>query len=501
MATGMVVTHNFHATDDDKDFEIFCLIWLDANTNAEDNRNTEQDLRSIINRLKKFQDAKECQKYIEERSQHERVVMIVSGTLGREIVPRIHKHRQVISIYVYCFDKTSNKEWADKYGKVKAVVTVLDELISRIQADHKIQKLVEEPLSINVFNNSNDAGKSTGSVNGKFVYYQVLIDCLLRLKSTSEDINELIKYCKDIYEGNRFELSNIREFKNDYSPGKALWWYSRQMFFYKTLNAVLRTENIHMIFLFRKFIDDIQRLLMKHQVDCRVRVYRGQVMSKNELEGLKKCCNQFISVNSFFSTSTSYRQALSFLNIPKDAVDLEPIIFEIIADPKMAGTKPFADISRHSEFPGESEILFMLGSIFRFNSIKRNDNDQVWIVKMTLCNENDSDLKNVLLHMKEQLESEEINLYTLGRLVWNMGRFDLAEKYLHAFLKQISTNDPLLGNLYEDLAKVTSQVGDYDKSVQWRQKSLEFKKSNQTLVSSSTNIKKSIAIKTISFAA
>ncbi|CAF4398726.1 unnamed protein product, partial [Rotaria sordida] len=74
---------------------------------------------------------------------------------------------------------------------------------------------------------------------------------------------------------------------------------------------------------------------------------------------------------------TSYRQALSFLNIPDDATDLEPIIFEIVADPKMVGTKPFADISRHSEFPGESEILFMLGSIFRLNSVEHNDNDQI----------------------------------------------------------------------------------------------------------------------------
>ncbi|CAF4086481.1 unnamed protein product, partial [Rotaria sordida] len=493
MATAMVVTDTFHAKVDDKDFEFFCLIWLDANTNAKDNRDTEQKLRSIINRLKKFQHANECQKYIEERSQHERVVMIVSGTLGREIVPRIHKHRQVISIYVYCFDKKRNKEWADKYGKVKAVVTELDELISRIQADHKIQKMVEEPFSINVYNISGDAGKSTGSVNGKFLYYQVLIDCLLQLKSTSEDINELIKHCKDIYEGNHFELSNIREFKKDYSSDKALWWYSRQMFFYKTLNAILRTENIHMIFLFRKFIGDIQRLLIKHQVDRRIRVYRGQVMSKNELAGLKKCRNQFISVNSFFSTSTRYWQALSFLNIPDDATDLEPIIFEIVADPKMAGTKPFADISRHSDFPDESEILFMLGSIFRLNSVEHNDNDQVWVIKMTLCGENDSDLKNVLLDMKEQVESEEINLYTLGKLVWDMGRFDLAEKYLNAFLKQLPTNDPLIGKIYEDLTKVTSQAGDYDKSVQWRQKALEFKKSNQKLVILSTNIKKSIA--------
>ncbi|CAF1550797.1 unnamed protein product [Rotaria sp. Silwood1] len=154
MATVILPDNDFHTNVDDQYPEIFCLIWLDAGANAEDVRDTEQKLRSIINCLKKFQDLKQCQKYIEERSQNERVVMIVSGSLGREIVPSIHKLRQVISIYVYCMDKESNKKWAAKFAKVKAVVVKLDELIARIKDDHKIQKMVEEPLSINIFTTS-----------------------------------------------------------------------------------------------------------------------------------------------------------------------------------------------------------------------------------------------------------------------------------------------------------------------------------------------------------
>ncbi|CAF3177036.1 unnamed protein product, partial [Rotaria sp. Silwood2] len=63
----------------------------------------------------------------------------------------------------------------------------------------------------------------------------------------------------------------------------------------------------------------------------------------------------------------------------------------------MAATKPFADISVHCEFPGESEILFMLGSIFRLTDIDRSESDQVSIVKMTLCSENAHDFKQILL--------------------------------------------------------------------------------------------------------
>ena len=118
MAAAFAPTYDYYTNLDDQPLEIFCLIWLDDNMDAKDNRHTEQQLRAIINRLKKFQDVKQCQKYIEERSQNERIVMIVSGRLGREIVPSVHNHRPVISIYVYCMDKEGNKEWTDKYAKV-----------------------------------------------------------------------------------------------------------------------------------------------------------------------------------------------------------------------------------------------------------------------------------------------------------------------------------------------------------------------------------------------
>ncbi|CAF1147444.1 unnamed protein product [Rotaria magnacalcarata] len=184
MATAISPNDNFYAADDDMRLEIFSLIWLDANSNAKDTRDTEQKLRSIINHLKKFQDVKQCQKFIEERSKNDRITIIVSGQFGQEIVPAIHKLRQVISIYVYCFDIVLNKQWSDKYTKVKAVVNKLDDLITRIKTDHRIQTIVEESLSINIFTTG---GSSTTGVNGQFVFSQVLIDCLLRLKPTKAD--------------------------------------------------------------------------------------------------------------------------------------------------------------------------------------------------------------------------------------------------------------------------------------------------------------------------
>jgi tetratricopeptide (TPR) repeat protein len=281
-------------------------------------------------------------------------------------------------------------------------------------------------------------------------------------------------------------LSYLREFQKEYLPNKVLWWYSRESFFYKTLNAALRTQNIHMIFLFRSFIFDIHQQLKKYQANHSLKVYRSQMISNDELKTLQNSVGQFISINSFFSTSIDKEKALSFLDISDGSDNLEKILFEIDADPQVITTKSFADISKHSEYSNESEVLFMLGSIFRLENINCNDN-QIWIIRMSLCSDDEHDLRKVLIDMKQQAGSGETNLRTLGNILWDMGKSELAERYFNRLLKELSPNDPLHINLYEDLGKLASQRGDYDKSMEWRQKLVMFKEQHQFIVKSSVN--------------
>lgn len=316
------------------------------------------------------------------------------------------------------------------------------------------------------------AGKSTSGIHGQFVFSQVLIDCLLRLKLTEADREELIDHCKKQYKDNNIELKNLREFRKEYSSEKALWWYTRESFLYKTLNAVLRNEDIHMTFLLRGFIRDIYCQLQKYQAQSPLKVYRGQMISSKELENLRKCCGKFISINSFFSTSINRKSAVLFIKNYAATENLEPILFEIDADPKLALTKPFADISSHSEFSKECEVLLMLGSVFRLNSIQSPPDSQFSIIRMTLCGDNEHDLKDILIYMKEEFGSGETSLRTLGKVLDKMGKFDLAERYFTRLLKEISPDDPLLPHLYKELSDVASHAGNFDKSMEWKKKLL-----------------------------
>jgi hypothetical protein len=108
------------SANSDGQAENVTALWLDAavNTNPE-NRKIEQKLRTLINPLKTFDSKNQCEKYIRSVSSQEQILLIVSGQLGRELVPHIHNLPQVIAIYVYCRDKKANEEWASHFTKVK----------------------------------------------------------------------------------------------------------------------------------------------------------------------------------------------------------------------------------------------------------------------------------------------------------------------------------------------------------------------------------------------
>ncbi len=101
--------------------ESFACLWLDQNVNStQDNRNTQKELRQVINHLRTFDNSDECEQYIRQIIK-EKVVLIVSGSLGRQIVPRLHDLPQFSACYVFCQDKKANEQWANKYHKVRNI--------------------------------------------------------------------------------------------------------------------------------------------------------------------------------------------------------------------------------------------------------------------------------------------------------------------------------------------------------------------------------------------
>lgn len=105
----------------DNNLELITLIWLDNMADAtQENREIQDKFRSVINYLQTFDNCLECENYIRNRinDKQDKIILIVSGKLGQEIIKNIHDLKQIISIFVYCFDKEKNESWAKQYKKV-----------------------------------------------------------------------------------------------------------------------------------------------------------------------------------------------------------------------------------------------------------------------------------------------------------------------------------------------------------------------------------------------
>ena len=99
--------------------EPVCLVWLDSSVNeAKDNLDAQRELRLIINQLITFTEVQPCEQYICQTAKDDRIFLIVSGGLGRDILPKIHQLSQLCAVYVYCMDKKRNEEWAKAFKKV-----------------------------------------------------------------------------------------------------------------------------------------------------------------------------------------------------------------------------------------------------------------------------------------------------------------------------------------------------------------------------------------------
>lgn len=114
--------------------ETFSLVWLNAAVNeTQENIDAQLELRSSINVWQIFQEKDECIQHILSIPKGDQVILIVSGKLGKIVVPKIHDLHQLWSIYIYCIDKERNREWSSDFTKVRSNFSTVQSFL-RVQS-------------------------------------------------------------------------------------------------------------------------------------------------------------------------------------------------------------------------------------------------------------------------------------------------------------------------------------------------------------------------------
>ena len=192
--------------------------------------------------------------------------------------------------------------------------------------------------------NRNSSGTASvqeqrNSRNTYFMYFLLFIDVLLKIpRNDVKAKRELIETWNENYKDNEDEQATIQEFQTSYEPSKAIYWYTKESFLYRILNKGLRDADIDILFGLRFFITDLYaQLTNEHQryieplqyKDSIINVYRGQTIGFNELELIRESINQFISFNSFLSTSTKKSIALLFARNANVSEEMVRVLFFI----------------------------------------------------------------------------------------------------------------------------------------------------------------------------
>ncbi|CAF4766950.1 unnamed protein product [Rotaria sp. Silwood1] len=459
--------------------ESFACLWLDQNIySRQDNIETQKELRQVINHLRTFDQSDECEQYLRQITK-EKVVLIVSSSLGRQIVPRLHDLPHFSACYVFCQDEKTNDLWTNQYNKVNGVFTERAKLIDQISKDQIVRSKIDDGASISIITSSS---QSLQVRNAIFLWFQLFIEVLLRMHHKSNDRKELLNICKLSYKDNVKEIKTIDEFEKNYKAENAIWWYTRESCFYRMMNKALRVQDFDMLFALRFFITDIaKQIKSEHEKFIRtsddrniIQVYRGQLIENDELELIKKSIGEFVSMNSFLSTSRKRSTALRFTRITRRTNNLQSIIFEIKIDPRLQ-TKAFANISQMSYCQKEDEVLIMLGALFRIEEVNEDKEERMWVARVLLASEDDYHLKETFSYMKSTI-GDDTDLDSLGKILIEMGEYEQAQKYYRRMLDEIQlasgTAELGLGRAYGRCKKVDESLEHLKEALHIRQRLL-----------------------------
>ena len=507
----------------------YLLVWVDAKIkqSTSDFRHSLQQLRAVVSDFNVFTEAEACVHFLQS-VKDEKAFVITSGAMGQALLPQIHSMTQVDTIFIFCGDRARHKPWSRQWSKIKDVYTRIEPICEALQQSAKQCNEEYTPMS---FMSAMDSGSPLNlkELEPSFMYTQLFKDAFLDMRHEQKAIQDLVKYCRETKSDLPSDLKVIDDFERDYTPKRAIWWYTRECFIYQMLNRALRLLEADIIVNMGFFVRDLHRQieqLHREQVDQyggqTFTLYRGQGLSAADLVKLKSSQGGLTSFNSFVSTSKNEAVSLDFAKASSQKEGTVGILFVMTIDPTLKKT-PFADVGKFSYFDKkEAELLFSMHSVFRIGQAKRLDKqDRLWEVRLTLTADDDPQLRlltktmadeaknytgwervgHLLISVAHLKPAEELFTtllghtsdtyerakyhHQLGRVKKKQGDYKGAlshfEKALHILQRALPADHPDLATSYNNIGGVYSDMGENSKALSYYEKALHIQQNHPEL--------------------
>jgi tetratricopeptide (TPR) repeat protein len=459
------------------------LIWLDSSIDKDttDCQNTITQLRRTVNDVNTFTDGDQCIQFIHTITNN-KACMIISGSLGQHIVPRVHNMFQVDSIFIFCGNKKRHEEWTKEWSKIEGVFTKIKPICEALK--QVSQKCEQNAISISfVATNGGAISQNLDRLDPMFMYTKIMKEILLSIEFDQEHFKQFVDYCRDVFDGNEKELKYVNELERKYPDKTPIRWYTCECFLYPMLNRALRTTDVDIIIQMGFFIGDLHRHIETlhqeqfggDQIGKTIIVYRGQALSMVDFKTLKDTKGGLLSFNSFLSTSTDRTVSLPFAQSALTNSDSVGILFIMTIDPSKS-TTPFASINGVSFFQTEDEVLFSMHTVFRIGTIQSmGGNPRLFQVDLTLTGEDDKDLRVLMDRIRKETFPNSEGWHRLGLVLHKIGRFDKSQQVYETLLDQ-TADENAKAPIYSQIALAKNSQGEYEEAITFYDKAVEIYK-------------------------
>jgi len=241
------------------------------------------------------------------------------------------------------------------------------------------------------------------------------------------------------------------------------------------VNKALRSGDMLALYTFRYFIKGLCNRLEEASAEHSnnsFRLYRGAKLHRDEVESLQ--IGSVVANNSFFSCSRDRNVAEMFIGIdlstgrsPSRGRDERQqfVLFEINVDLTKFPDTIVANVSAQSEFSGENEMVFMLGSTFIVNHIVYDSQKYLWYIKMSSFSDITQSDRKYERYTRQRLQ-ETSSIVSFGHtLVTIESDYFYSIDYFHHLLRTLPVNHTDRPVVYYNLGRVYRFLEKYDKAL------------------------------------
>lgn len=440
-----------------------CLIWLDNNIDEVGNvdcQNTLVQLRWMVSNTHVFNDEEKCLDFI-YKTKHDRICMIISGSLGQNIVPIVHPISSIDSIFIYCGNKSLHETWVKKWSKIKGVytnITPICEILEKIVQNYRLTSIALYYLDVDDHSSRSTEGEQFYRT---FTLTHVLKELIGKMNFDQTNLQQWITYCRSNLLTNEHASKHLDILEQKYQNLSPIWCYAHDEFLSTILNRSLRVFDVNIIiklsFFIRDLHEQIDRLHREQFIDSGLKqsftVYHGQGLHKGPAEQMIRTKKGLIIFNSFLCASTDRRLTHDFAHRAMKDPNSVGLLFVMTIDPSKT-TVPFAFINSVTGFEGKDEVLFPMHTVFRIRDIQSmGDNNRLVQVGLTLSNDSYDNLYGLNGQLPNKSMANIQMWDYLGQLLIKLAQFDRADE-MYNLLFRMTTDDKEKELFHQQLGKI-----------------------------------------------